>query len=58
MIAASNRWSPGAYHGTCELQDGRPVAGEIAEIKLCQRCIDVALELAAIERDRITRLFS
>lgn len=48
MIAASNRWSPGAYHGTCELQDGRPVAGEIAGVKLCQRDIDVVHELAEL----------
>ncbi|MGK2934336.1 MAG: hypothetical protein ACSLFE_03720 [Gemmatimonadaceae bacterium] len=56
MMAATNAWSAGAQHGTCELQDGRPIAGEIAEIKLCRRCIDVALYLGELERERVARL--
>lgn len=56
MNAGSNGWSPGAQHGTCELQDGRPFVGEIAGVKLCQECIDVALELGEKERTRIARI--
>lgn len=40
---------------TCDLQDGRPTAGEIAGVHLCQRCIDVALYLGELEAERVAR---
>lgn len=44
-------WIP----ANCELGDGRPIAGEIADIKLCLRCILVALRMGELERERLAR---
>ncbi len=54
MTAGSGMWN-GWGPANCELGDGRPIAGEIAEVKLCQRCIDVALHMGELQRERTAR---
>jgi len=49
-------WTPKVSTDSCELQDGRPIVGEIAGVRLCQRCIDVALYLGKLEADRRERV--
>lgn len=56
MSDAPAFWTPKVVSGACELGDGRPAAGSIADVTLCQVCIDVALYLGKLEAERVARV--